>query len=300
MSAFTNKMLPRKITFHREVDSTITPFKGDYLSYKEFKLDPIIKRITALNEEYKSNLNPNSLSELEMGTVIDTIKLLDTKDYLTQFTSKGLLLISEKLLNWPMESIFPVIDIMRVLILFTIPSYYYHQFLERFNANNSVFAKIFRVAYNSRSYPNRLLSLKFITNLFFTPYGRKVVRYHSKVIAEILSEIILELDSYAENQRSSLISIISSITLNFAKLTEIHTKKISEHIKEQIVQLVLMIMDITEDTEELRKCLTSLETIIYFDSRITPNISCLTDYCVHENEQIRKLAEEIIYLLSPE
>ncbi|GMP38058.1 hypothetical protein CsSME_00009465 [Camellia sinensis var. sinensis] len=96
------------------------PKKG-MLVFDVAQFDGILKKISEFNNALQSDLDKKSLSltELEVSRLDAIVKILkDTSHYhSSRFSDVDIILLLKLLKSWPLAMMFPVIDILRMIIL---------------------------------------------------------------------------------------------------------------------------------------------------------------------------------------
>ncbi|KAK9136402.1 hypothetical protein Syun_015732 [Stephania yunnanensis] len=143
------------------------PKKG-MLLFDVAQFDGILRKIAEFNNSLQSNLKQAqlSLTEIEIARMEAVFKILkDTSHYhSSKFADVDVALLLKPLKSWPIEMIFPVIDILRMMVLHPDGA---NLFLKHFkHENDSLMEMIVRVTTAPVLNPNLLTSIRAVTNLF--------------------------------------------------------------------------------------------------------------------------------------
>ncbi|KAH8498353.1 hypothetical protein H0E87_017317 [Populus deltoides] len=160
------------------------PKKG-MLVFDVAQFDGILKKITEfhnslLSDPVKKDL---SLSELEISRLGAVIKILkDTSHYHTsRFADADIALLLKLLKSWPLAMIFPVIDILRMLVLHPDGATVLLKHVE--DENDILMEMIKRVTTNPPLPPNLLTGIRAVTNLFKNlPYHTWLQKHQSEIL----------------------------------------------------------------------------------------------------------------------
>ncbi|KAJ6409705.1 hypothetical protein OIU84_009243 [Salix udensis] len=160
------------------------PKKG-MLVFDVAQFDGILKKITEfhnslLSDPVKKDL---SLSELEISRLGAVIKILkDTSHYHTsRFADADIALLLKLLKSWPLAMIFPVIDILRMLVLHPDGATVLLKHVE--DENDILMEMIKRVATNPPLPQNLLTGIRAVTNLFKnSPYHTWLQKHQSEIL----------------------------------------------------------------------------------------------------------------------
>lgn len=188
------------------------PKKG-MLVFDAAQFDGILKKISEFNNTLASDPEKKnlSLSELEMSRLAAIIKILkDTSHYHTSsFADLDIALLLKLLQSWPLSMMFPVIDILRMIILHPDGAIKLHKHIE--NGNDLLMDVIKRVTTDPALPPNLLTSARAISNLF------KNSHYHSW-LQKHRSEILDAFSSSVSSPNKNLQLSYSTLLLNYSVL----------------------------------------------------------------------------------
>ncbi|EEF43307.1 phospholipase A-2-activating protein [Ricinus communis] len=188
------------------------PKKG-MLVFDVAQFDGILKKITEFNNALLSDPEKQNLSLLEadisrLGAVVKTLK--DSSHYHTSsFAQADIALLFKLLKSWPVAMIFPVVDILRMIVLHPDGASVILMHIE--NGNDILMEMIERVTTNSSLAPNFLTTIRLVTNLF------KNSGYYSWLLRH-RSGIIDAFSSCCPSPNKNLQLSYSTLILNFAVL----------------------------------------------------------------------------------
>ncbi|XP_071736773.1 uncharacterized protein [Rutidosis leptorrhynchoides] len=141
------------------------PKKG-MLVFDAAQFDGILKKISEFNNALRSDpVQQNlSLSEAEMSRLGAIAKLLkDTSHYHTsKFTIDDVSLLLKLLKSWPVSMMFPVIDILRMVVLHPDGS----AVLKHANDEKDILKELIKKVTSNALPPNLLTSIRMLVNLF--------------------------------------------------------------------------------------------------------------------------------------
>ncbi|KAL4581254.1 hypothetical protein LXL04_017464 [Taraxacum kok-saghyz] len=141
------------------------PKKG-MLVFDAAQFDGILKKISEFNDALRSDPNQQNLSLSESDTsrlslIAKTLK--DTSHYHTSTISNDdITLLSKLLKSWPLSMMFPVIDVLRMVILHPDGS----SVLKRVNDENDVLKDLIKKVTSNPLPANFLTSIRVLVNLF--------------------------------------------------------------------------------------------------------------------------------------
>ncbi|KAJ7001199.1 phospholipase A-2-activating protein-like [Populus alba x Populus x berolinensis] len=188
------------------------PKKG-MLVFDVAQFEGILKKLTEFNNSLLSDSDKKnlSLSELEISRLSAVVKILkDTSHYHTsKFADADIALLLKLLKSWPLAMIFPVIDILRMLVLHPDGATVLLKNVE--DENDTLMEMIKRVVTNPPLPPNLLTGTRVVTNLF------KNSRYHYW-LQKHRSEILDAFSSCYSSPNKNLQLSYATMILNYAVL----------------------------------------------------------------------------------
>ncbi|KAB5561296.1 hypothetical protein DKX38_006253 [Salix brachista] len=188
------------------------PKKG-MLVFDVAQFEGILKKLTEFNNSLLSDSDKKnlSLSELEISRLSAVIKnLKDTSHYHTsKFADADIALLLKLLKSWPLAMIFPVIDILRMLVLHPDGVTVLLKHVE--DENDTLMEMIKRVATNPPLPPNLLTGTRVVTNLFKNSHCHYWLQKHR-------SEILDAFSSCYSSPNKNLQLSFATMILNYAVL----------------------------------------------------------------------------------
>lgn len=164
------------------------PKKG-MLVFDVAQFDGIFKKLSEFNTVLHSDMEKNSLSltELEISRVSAVIKILkDTSHYhCSTFTDADIILLLKLLKSWPIEMIFPVIDIVRMTILHPDGATTLLKYIE--DENDILMETIKKVTSGPVIPGNILTTLRAVVNLFKISFFHNWLQKHRTEILDAFS-----------------------------------------------------------------------------------------------------------------
>ncbi|KAK9108785.1 hypothetical protein Sjap_016845 [Stephania japonica] len=146
------------------------PKKG-MLLFDVAQFDGILRKVAEFNNSLLSNLKQAhlALTEIELERMKAVVKILkDTSHYhSSKFSDADMVLLLKPLKSWPIEMIFPVIDVLRMMVLHPDGANLLLKHNE--DGNDSLMEMILRVTTAPVLNPNLLTSIRAVTNLFKHP-----------------------------------------------------------------------------------------------------------------------------------
>ncbi|KAM7479274.1 hypothetical protein LguiA_027487 [Lonicera macranthoides] len=142
------------------------PKKG-MLVFDVAQFDGILKKVAEFNnallsDPEKKNLSMTEIDISRLGAIARTLK--DTSHYHTsRFSDADIILVLKLIKLWPLEMIFPVIDILRMIALHPDGA---AVLLKHINDGNDTLMELIQKATKSPLPANLLTSIRAVTNLF--------------------------------------------------------------------------------------------------------------------------------------
>lgn len=188
------------------------PKKGMLLS-DSAQFDGILKKLSEFNTVLLSDAAQKylSLTELELSRLAAIIKILkDASHYhCSKFADADIILLLKILKSWPLSMMFPVIDILRMVILHPDGA---TLLLKHIENGNDILMEAFKRATTAPAQPANLLTImRAITNLFKHSYFSNWLQSHYSEILDALSSCR---SSFNKNAHLSYATLL----LNYAVL----------------------------------------------------------------------------------
>lgn len=186
------------------------PKKG-MVVFDAAQFDGILKKISEFNNALGSDPDQQglSLSESETSRLSGIAKTLkDTSHYhISKFSNDDISLLSKLLKSWPVSMMFPVIDILRMVILHPDGS----SVLKRVSDENDIFMDLIKKVTNNPLPPNLLTSIRAVVNLFKNSTFHLWLQNHRVEIFDAFASC------YSSPNKNVQISY-STLVLNYAVL----------------------------------------------------------------------------------
>ncbi|QCD88520.1 phospholipase A-2-activating protein [Vigna unguiculata] len=188
------------------------PKKG-MLVFDAAQFDGILKKIIEFNnslqsDQEKQNLSLTELNVSRLGAIVKILK--DTSHYhSSKFADSDIDLLLNLLRSWPTAMIFPVIDIVRMIVLHPDGAILLHK---HFEAGNDILVEVIKKVTVSPTIPaNLLTSIRAVTNLFRNSCYYNWLQKHR-------SEILDAFSSCSSSPNKNLQLSYSTLLLNYAVL----------------------------------------------------------------------------------
>lgn len=209
------------------------PKKG-MLVFDAAQFDGILKKISEFNSTLISDLGKKSLAltELEISRLAAITKILkDTSHYhSSKFSDVDIALLLQLLNSWPVEMIFPVIDIVRMIVLHPDGS---ALLLKHVTEANDTLLELLQKVTTSPLPANLLTSIRAVTNLFRNSCYYPWLLKHRGEILDAFSSF------YSSSNKNVQISY-STLILNYAVLL---IEKKDEEGQSQVLSAALQIAE---------------------------------------------------------
>ncbi|XLR13382.1 hypothetical protein HN51_034290 [Arachis hypogaea] len=188
------------------------PKKG-MLGFDTAQFDGILKKITEFNsalqsDQEKQNLSLTELDVSRLGAIVKILK--DTSHYhSSKFADADISLLLNLLRSWPISMIFPVIDLVRMIVLHPDGATMLHK---HFQAENDILMEVIKKVTSNSSIPaNLLTSIRTVTNLFKNSCYYGWLQKHR-------SEVLDAFSSCSSSPNKNLQLSYSTLILNYAVL----------------------------------------------------------------------------------
>ncbi|XVF01431.1 hypothetical protein REPUB_Repub04eG0088500 [Reevesia pubescens] len=209
-------------------------FQRGMLVFDTAQFDGILKKISDFNNTLLADLEKKVLSLTEpeitrLGTIVKILK--DTSHYhSSRFADVDIALLLKLLKSWPLAMIFPVIDILRMIILHPDGA---SILLRHVEVNDVLMEMIMKVTTDPALPANLLTSIRAVTNLFKNSCYYSWLQKHRSDILDAFSNCLA-----SPNKNIQL--AYSTLLLNFAVLL---TEKKDEEGQSHVLSAALEIAE---------------------------------------------------------
>lgn len=180
------------------------PKKG-MLFFDSAQFDGILKKISEFNKAFLTDgENSLSFSELELSRLAAIVKILkDTSRYYSSsFADVDITLLLKILKSWPVQMLFPGIDILRMIVLHPNGATLFHKHIE---SDNAVLMETLAKVTTTPQPANLLTIIRLITNLFKHSCFTKWLQSHCSQVLDAISSCRLSFNKNAHLCYATLI-----------------------------------------------------------------------------------------------
>ncbi|XVF44937.1 hypothetical protein PTKIN_Ptkin02bG0163200 [Pterospermum kingtungense] len=208
--------------------------KRGMLVFDVAQFDGILKKISEFNNTLLADLEKKDLSlmESEMSRLSAIVKILkDTSHYhSSRFSDVDIALLLKLLKSWPLSMIFPVIDILRMIVLHPEGAII---LLRHVEVNDVLMEMIMKVTADPALPANLLTSIRAVTNLFKNSCYYDWLQKHR-------SDILDAFSSCLASPNKNLQLAYSTLILNYAVLL---TEKKDEEGQSHVLSAALEVAE---------------------------------------------------------
>mmetsp|Transcript_30033 Transcript_30033/g.48525 ORF Transcript_30033/g.48525 Transcript_30033/m.48525 type:complete len:755 (+) Transcript_30033:13-2277(+) len=215
----------------------------------------IVKKLQEFNTQLAGapETAPLALSAAEwkqVERVMDIVK--NTSFYHSSKLADSDFLLFIKLLRWPTDKMFPVLDLLRLTILHPSAAKYY---APRVTARDPSLSLVFQAASPSSTLAaNRLLAVRFLCNMFGSVQLREAAL---QLRPEILDSVVDLSNSDNANIRMAFSTVLLNYAVSFRDMAP------SEEASMQLLVALSELLSRDKDVEVLFRALVALGTLIY-------------------------------------
>ncbi|CAG8706467.1 1987_t:CDS:10, partial [Dentiscutata erythropus] len=233
-----------------------------YLKFNQANIQAILKKTNQINVDLQQIEATNSavLTSQEITTLENLARFLQNPQANSRSNNdrqQEFIVIHKIITQWPFESRFPGIDLLRLQILYTpIPA----QYVE--NDSNVINLLINSTGMNSWSKDhdtptkdqetNMMLGLRALTNLFNVEEGKRIIKREASTIIDMISHTW---KSTNKNLRIALVTVF----LNFSVLYQTNA---NEDIILQLMATLVELLENESESEVVYRALVTLGTFI--------------------------------------
>eukprot|EP01121_Diplochlamys_sp_Union-15-3_P018681 TRINITY_DN685_c0_g1_i5.p1 TRINITY_DN685_c0_g1~~TRINITY_DN685_c0_g1_i5.p1 ORF type:complete len:396 (-),score=39.80 TRINITY_DN685_c0_g1_i5:32-1042(-) len=220
----------------------------------QFSTETVIEKIKKFNQDLiNEGYETLSMSLQEVEILSSLAHKIENQK--VQFTHEEFNLLSDKLLNWPLMKLFPVLDIARQLIIHPNAANYYYHYYDR---GVKVIDVIIGIIRSKGSLANRIMATRFIQNMFNHPFFYLSLYLSFDKIEAVFAEDLAEKSQENPKYLNGIISVMLNYSLLFA-----HQKNQKHKIACATILAKIQNM-IPRDDELVHKIFVALGTLIFY------------------------------------
>ncbi|KAL2468403.1 transducin family protein/WD-40 repeat family protein [Forsythia ovata] len=230
------------------------PKKG-MLVFDVAQFDGILKKVSEFNNALLSDPEKQHLSLTEgdmskLGTIVKILK--DTSHYhSSRFSDLDIAVMVKLLKTWPLTMIFPVVDLMRMIVLHPDGAIELFQHVK--DENDTIMELIKKVTSSPPLPANLLTSLRAVTNLFKSSYFHEWLQLHRMEILDAFSSF------YSSSNKNVQLSY-ATLILNYAVLL---IEKKDEEGQSQVLSAALEIAEeVSVETDSTFRALVAIGSLM--------------------------------------
>jgi len=263
--------------------------------YRTGQMEGITKKLHQFNAEILANPKQKhlGLGREELGLLdkmLTTIK--DTSAYNTSIFLDSEYRLVSRLLLWPTDKLFPVLDVVRLLILHPRAAEYYGG-----EGATTLLPKLLELHEGWGStplLPNIMILLKVAVNMFAYPPLEKLADKYALLIMEIAASCTSNPDHRIRSEVANLMLNFSSLLSSAPSLTE---------SKVAAIAIIKKMLTEEKDVEAIYALLVALGTLAYGNRDTTDFVASLSivqeiqKYLESPEAKISEAAKELLQLL---
>eukprot|EP01125_Pyxidicula_operculata_P009697 TRINITY_DN317_c1_g1_i3.p1 TRINITY_DN317_c1_g1~~TRINITY_DN317_c1_g1_i3.p1 ORF type:complete len:461 (-),score=98.36 TRINITY_DN317_c1_g1_i3:395-1777(-) len=270
-----------------DVKSKHIPFQENFLhlGFDTDRIKKIYQKLLQTNEPMKEN----KVKETSFHALYDLILTLpndpETWNKLS-LPSKDAISALHNMTNWPVNELFPVLDLIRILVLFSHKTEGFDYIIKDLNLKLYLLVSI--NGGEVLNYQTKLTALQFYLNLFMNKSWVQLLNDEQHHIINFLNKIVDSINGPIDEKNMNLLINVSRILVNFSKMwaggnfgdLEAHCKAVPITFK-----LIKSLLSYRDKPNLVYSTLVALGTIIQSDACIET-----TGFvCVYEDDIIAAL-----------
>ncbi|KAF0972678.1 hypothetical protein FDP41_008927 [Naegleria fowleri] len=276
----------------RERQKNVKHFPGNVKIFDQANYDGILRKLNEFNDAIKNSENSSlALTKEEAGSLSQLCSTLKAGQGEKVTTSH--IVVVEKILQWPIDKIFPGVDLFRLLILTNPAANFYS---EQYKNGSNILTKIVTLCFNPTTTYTALKMLAFraLANMFHTSQLKFIISKHAQIVVDNASKMV-ELDNANMRAAYSYFILNTSVSL--------YTNTQSDALKEKLLTLACQAIPNETDTNILYDLLVAVGTLLTGASESVKAVAkqqqqIFTQKTANPNAKIAACAFQIVSLLS--
>lgn len=235
----------------REIQKKAKHFPGGIKIFDQANYDGILKKLnefnTAIQQSQDSFLALTNDESKSLAALCSFLKAAQGEK-----VNNSHIAIVEKMLNWPIEKVFPAVDLFRLLILTNNVANYYS---ELYKNGSNILTRIVSLCFNPTTTYSALKMLGFraLANMFYTSQLKFIITKHAQIVLDNAAKSV-ELDNL--NMRSAYSYFLLNLSVN------LYTNTQSDTLKEKLLSLTIQGIPNETDQNILYDMLVATGTLL--------------------------------------
>eukprot|EP01090_Pellita_catalonica_P021658 TRINITY_DN8158_c0_g1_i1.p1 TRINITY_DN8158_c0_g1~~TRINITY_DN8158_c0_g1_i1.p1 ORF type:complete len:501 (+),score=75.35 TRINITY_DN8158_c0_g1_i1:73-1503(+) len=197
------------------------PRTGTPIVYSKAQHDRLFAKLSEFNQALLQAKNQAALLPVELVLVQKIVTTLkDVVNYNRSNFTTAQYAVMVRVLMWPEEKLFPVLDLYRLFILHPRVA---ENFCRDFRSGQKLLFRLLRLLHADAPHANVMLMLKFVANMFFNDSLRELLIDHAELV---LGKCAI----FAGSNKDIVQSILANIILNYAMIVKKSDIRVKLHI----------------------------------------------------------------------
>jgi len=228
------------------------------------KMDPVLKKAFEFNEQLKSKNVQGFMGDTEVDTLKKVVSIVEDSGryHVTSFETAELDLIANIVASWPLENKFPILDVLRRLILHPAAAVYYARQYKADSSKGNVIATCNQLLGDgSSNLGTSLMTLRLFANLFQFIEGREIA-----LSPAVALWVLPCLQNFLPHTNQQVHIAAATVLLNYA--IAFSQSADSREGKEEVFAIIQEYLAIEKAEEAKLRLVSGLATLVYHDEAL--------------------------------
>jgi phospholipase A-2-activating protein len=235
----------------RDRQKSIVHFPSKEIMFDQANTEGIIKKLKEFNNQFKSSQADIALSDSEWDMLMDWVDSIKTLDY-KKITANHFTIIDRKLLKWPHKNLFPVIDLLRLIVL-TPPGakHYAQEFTEH---NYDIMAEMLSIV--KQNYSDNVL------NMLFMRFAANMLVHNSSIALRHVTDLNRLITSFAKSDNKNIQMSLATLLLNLCVHYRARTGPEAAQVQDTLLANIATMLSIAIDHALIYRLLVAAGTLL--------------------------------------
>jgi len=230
----------------RSTQRAITHFPAKLVSFDQANTDGIVRKVKEFNDALKNGGSNVAMNDAELDLFNSLITAIKTSNF-SGVTDAHFSLLDDKLLKWPLQQLFPIMDLMRLVILTPVGSRHYAQQLQ--TNNRDILSDLLTVMKQAAS--NNVL------NMLFMRFAANIFIHNADIAARHYNDLVMVAKSFSKSQDKNIQTSSTTLVLNLAA-----QKRSAQESEELLLSAISEMLTVIVDHSLIYRLLVAAGTLL--------------------------------------
>jgi phospholipase A-2-activating protein len=236
----------QKVDEERNRQRNITHFPSGAVMFDAANTDGIVKKVKEFNDVFKKDGQAFALNDAELKLFNDWISALKSLQY-NGITASHFAILDQKLLKWPAKNLFPVIDLMRLIILTPVGAKHYAQEVTK---GRDILRELLDIVQQNKA--------DNILNMLFIRFAANIFVHNAFIGLKHASELVDIVNQYKKTDNKNIQNAVITLVLNLC----VQFRMKQDPIQDTLLGALADLFEVVVDHEMVYRLLVAAGTLL--------------------------------------